>query len=73
MNVTAVRTLVTLIKVYKIVLSPLLPTACRYMPSCSDYSSQALSKHGLIKGICLAIKRLSKCHPFGSKGYDPVP
>ena len=65
--------LLTLIKGYKNILSPLLPTACRYMPTCSDYSSEALSKYGSIKGTRLSVKRLSRCHPFGSKGYDPVP
>ena len=51
----------------------MLPNACRYTPSCSTYAEQAITKHGVIKGIWLAAKRISRCHPLGGSGYDPVP
>lgn len=54
-------------------ISPLTPASCRYSPTCSTYSLQALKKHGLLKGGRLAIKRISSCHPWGGSGYDPVP
>jgi uncharacterized protein len=57
---------------YKLCLSPLLPRACRYVPSCSEYASQALKKHGLLKGGYLALRRLARCHPLGGSGLDPV-
>jgi uncharacterized protein len=62
-----------LIKAYKVLLSPILPPSCRYLPTCSDYAVQAISKHGPFKGGWLAIKRISRCHPLGGHGYDPVP
>jgi putative membrane protein insertion efficiency factor len=55
------------------VISPALGPKCRYTPTCSQYSVQALQKHGLIKGGWLAIKRISRCRPGGGHGYDPVP
>ncbi len=61
------------IKLYKLLLSPLLPMACRFTPSCSEYAEQAINKYGIIKGSALAAKRISKCHPWGGHGYDPVP
>lgn len=62
-----------LIKVYQTLISPLLPATCRYQPTCSHYSKEALQKHGLFKGGWLAIKRILSCHPWGGSGYDPVP
>ena len=62
-----------LIKIYQIFISPLTPATCRYTPTCSSYSKEALLKHGLLKGGWLAIKRIFSCHPWGGKGYDPVP
>jgi putative membrane protein insertion efficiency factor len=62
-----------LIKAYKVLISPILPPSCRYFPTCSDYSAQAIGKYGPIKGSWLAIKRISRCHPWGGHGYDPVP
>ncbi|MEI6594211.1 MAG: membrane protein insertion efficiency factor YidD [Bacteroidota bacterium] len=62
-----------LIKFYKYAISPMLPQACRYTPTCSTYAEQAITKHGVFKGIWLAIKRISRCHPLGGSGYDPVP
>lgn len=54
-------------------ISPLLGPACRFSPSCSEYGMEAIKKHGPFKGFFLALKRISKCHPWGSHGYDPVP
>ncbi|MCF7568525.1 membrane protein insertion efficiency factor YidD [Sabulilitoribacter arenilitoris] len=62
-----------LIKVYQTFISPLTPAACRHTPTCSQYSKEALKKHGLFKGGWLAIKRIFSCHPWGGTGYDPVP
>lgn len=61
------------IKLYKYLISPFLPMACRYTPSCSTYAVEALKKHGPIKGLYLAIKRILSCNPWGGSGYDPVP
>lgn len=65
--------LIALIKVYQYGISPLLGPKCRFTPTCSQYAAEALQKHGLIKGFVLAIKRVSRCHPGGGSGYDPVP
>jgi putative membrane protein insertion efficiency factor len=64
---------VFLVRVYQKVISPMLGPKCRYAPTCSEYTVQALKKHGLIKGGWLSIKRISSCHPWGGSGYDPVP
>jgi putative membrane protein insertion efficiency factor len=64
---------VLLIRLYQTLISPLLPATCRFHPTCSHYSIQALQKHGLIKGSWLSVKRISKCHPWGGQGNDPVP
>ena len=63
----------TLIRVYQKILSRSLPPACRFAPSCSEYSYQAIERYGLLKGGWLAIQRISRCHPFHPGGYDPVP
>jgi len=63
-----------LIKIYQWVVSPILgPNKCRFTPTCSHYAAEALKKYGPFKGGWLAIKRISRCHPWGGKGYDPVP
>lgn len=62
-----------LIRLYQVVISPLTPATCRFEPTCSHYSVEAIQKHGVFKGILLSIKRISKCHPWGKSGYDPVP
>jgi uncharacterized protein len=62
-----------LIRIYQYLISPLLPTSCRYTPTCSAYGIEAIKKHGPFKGGWLAAKRISKCHPWGGHGYDPVP
>jgi len=59
--------------IYKYCISPLFPAACRYTPTCSQYAIEAVMKYGIFKGGWLAIKRISRCHPWGSSGYDPVP
>jgi len=61
------------IKIYQWFISPLWPAACRYTPTCSEYGIEAIKKHGIFKGSYLLIKRISRCHPWGSHGHDPVP
>ncbi|GAB4135517.1 MAG: membrane protein insertion efficiency factor YidD [Ignavibacteriales bacterium] len=61
------------VKTYQIFISPLFPSSCRYTPTCSHYTFEALKKYGLFKGGWLGIKRISRCHPWGGSGYDPVP
>ncbi|MFN4811968.1 MAG: membrane protein insertion efficiency factor YidD [Bacteroidota bacterium] len=63
---------VILIKIYRGAISPLLPSACRYTPTCSQYMLDALNKYGLFKGGWMGIKRISRCHPWGGHGHDPV-
>ena len=62
-----------IIKVYQTFISPFTPATCRYQPTCSHYTKEALEKHGFLKGMTLSIKRIFSCHPWGGKGYDPVP
>ena len=64
---------ILLLKGYKRVVSPLLPPACRFYPSCSEYAVAAVAKHGVLRGGILAAKRLGKCHPLHPGGVDPVP
>ena len=64
--------LIKLIKFYKFLISPLLGQTCRYLPTCSDYSIEALKTYGFFKGLFLSIKRISSCHPWGQGGFDPV-
>ena len=61
------------IRAYQKVVSPWLPASCRYEPSCSEYARIAVETHGSLRGGWLAARRLSRCHPFGGQGYDPVP
>lgn len=67
------KLLILPIKVYKKIISPHLPKSCRYYPSCSSYSIEALKKYGAFKGLFLSIKRILRCHPWKSGGFDPVP
>lgn len=62
-----------LLRLYKFTLSPLLPAACRYQPTCSDYAREAVDRHGALRGTIMAARRLARCHPFREGGYDPVP
>ncbi|CAM3300763.1 membrane protein insertion efficiency factor YidD [Aequorivita lipolytica] len=64
---------ILLIKGYQIFISPLLPSSCRYTPTCSHYAVEALQTHGILKGGWLAAKRIASCNPWGGSGYDPVP
>jgi putative membrane protein insertion efficiency factor len=65
--------LIFLVRGYQVALSPLLPSTCRFMPSCSAYAVEALERHGALHGTWLTIRRLARCHPFCVGGYDPVP
>jgi len=68
------KTLVTLlIKLYQYTLSPLTGRNCRYYPTCSAYALEAVDKYGCLKGTLLAVRRILRCHPFHSGGYDPLP
>lgn len=66
------KVLILLIKFYQKLISPWTPKSCRFYPTCSEYTKQALTKYGALKGTLMGIKRISKCHPFNSGGYDPV-
>ena len=62
-----------LVRFYQAAISPYTPSSCRYSPTCSSYTLEALKKHGILTGGWLAIKRIGSCHPWGGSGYDPVP
>ncbi|MEW5981269.1 MAG: membrane protein insertion efficiency factor YidD [Acidobacteriota bacterium] len=61
------------LRLYKLLISPLFAGSCRYLPSCSDYMAEAVSRHGALAGVVLGLKRLARCHPWGGSGLDPVP
>jgi putative membrane protein insertion efficiency factor len=65
--------LLALIRFYRKGISPFLPPACRYTPSCSEYGLEAVTRYGALKGGWLTVRRLMRCHPWGGRGYDPVP
>ena len=67
------RVLLGMVRGYQYVISPLMPPSCRFVPSCSQYAIEALRRYGPLKGGWLALKRILRCHPLGSSGYDPVP
>lgn len=67
------RILLALIAGYKRFVSPLLPRSCRFYPSCSTYAAEAVERHGPVRGLLLAARRIGRCHPFHPGGYDPVP
>jgi|TARA_B110001450_G_scaffold216056_1_gene209485 putative membrane protein insertion efficiency factor len=64
---------VLLVRFYQLAISPYTPSSCRYEPSCSQYTIEALKKRGVIVGLWLSLKRIFSCHPWGGSGYDPVP
>ena len=67
------KVLIGVITLYRLFVSPLLGTNCRFQPSCSAYGIEAITRHGALKGGWLTVRRISKCHPWGASGYDPVP
>ena len=62
-----------MVRAYQLLVSPLLPPSCRFLPSCSEYAAEAIERHGALRGMGLALHRLARCHPWGGSGYDPVP
>lgn len=67
------KPLIWFVRAYQLVLSPLLPSSCRFYPSCSHYAIEALQRHGAAKGLWLALRRVLRCHPWNPGGHDPVP
>ena len=66
------RTILVLLRGYKRFISPLLPSACRFYPTCSEYTMEAVEKYGPVQGLWMGMKRIGRCHPFHAGGYDPV-
>jgi putative membrane protein insertion efficiency factor len=69
----AAKLLIALVRGYQLTLSPFLGGSCRFLPTCSEYAREALERHGAWRGSWLALRRLSRCHPLGASGFDPVP
>ena len=65
--------IIVIIRLYQLLISPVLKNNCRYLPTCSEYAIDAFNQHGIIRGFYFSIKRILSCHPFGNHGYDPVP
>lgn len=65
--------LIAMVRLYQVLVSPLFPSACRFVPSCSEYALQAISVYGVFRGMGLALWRILRCHPLARSGYDPVP
>ncbi len=68
-----IKIALALIRAYQLLLSPLFPGCCRFVPSCSHYAAEALQRHGFWRGLGLSLRRLGRCHPFHPGGWDPVP
>jgi putative membrane protein insertion efficiency factor len=68
-----IKILIGMVRLYQGMISPYLGAKCRYEPTCSQYAVEALNKHGVLKGGWLSTKRICSCHPWGGKGFDPVP
>ncbi|HME05986.1 MAG TPA: membrane protein insertion efficiency factor YidD [Bryobacteraceae bacterium] len=66
------QAVISVLRIYKRFLSPLLPSACRFEPTCSEYMREAVERHGALRGIGMGLKRLLRCHPFCEGGFDPV-
>ena len=66
------QAVIFLVRAYRLLLSPYLPPSCRYLPTCSQYAEEAIDKYGAFKGGMIALKRISRCHPWGGSGYDPL-
>ncbi len=64
--------LIAIVRLYKYLISPILPGSCRFVPSCSEYAVEALKKYGALKGAYLSIRRVARCNPFNPGGFDPV-
>lgn len=67
------RLLITLIKAYQYIISPIIGPSCRFTPTCSQYTVEAIQKYGIFKGCWMGAKRISRCHPWNEGGYDPLP
>src|SRR5215212_2081594 len=67
------RAALALLRGYKVLISPIFAGSCRFLPSCSDYAAEAVTRFGVARGLVLALRRLSRCHPLGTAGLDPVP
>jgi hypothetical protein len=67
------RFLIVIVRLYRVVISPWTPPACRFVPTCSGYAIGAIERHGALRGGWMALRRIGRCHPFGGQGYDPVP
>ena len=67
------RLVIAALRVWKVMISPWLPPACRFVPTCSEYAAQAVAAHGVLRGGWLGLRRLSRCHPLNPGGHDPVP
>lgn len=65
--------LIAIVRFYQLAISPLYPATCRYAPTCSQYMIEAIRVHGVLRGTWMGLRRISKCHPWGGSGYDPVP
>jgi uncharacterized protein len=66
------RVVILLLRIFKYALSPILPPACRFTPTCSEYAADAVARYGVLKGLGLGVRRILRCHPFSDGGYDPV-